>query len=74
MNNVPMPDQPAAADSDATGPYQPTAALPSAERFATLGQPVSLKFLPPYLRTDPDWLARFRKENILLGVRYVACS
>jgi serine/threonine-protein kinase len=27
-----------------------------------LGQPVALKFLPPYLATDPDRLARFRKE------------
>ena len=28
----------------------------------TLGQPVALKFLPPHLRSDPDRLARFRKE------------
>src|SRR5262245_7312601 len=28
----------------------------------TLGQPVSLKFLPPHLAADPDRLTRFRKE------------
>jgi serine/threonine-protein kinase len=28
----------------------------------TLGQPVSLKFLPPHLADDPDRLQRFRKE------------
>src|SRR5262249_12215447 len=27
-----------------------------------LGQPVALKFLPPHLASDPDRLARFRKE------------
>jgi serine/threonine-protein kinase len=28
----------------------------------TLGQPVALKFLPPHLDSDPERLARFRKE------------
>src|SRR5690349_4127626 len=28
----------------------------------TLGQPVALKFLPEHLSSDPDRLARFRKE------------
>src|SRR6516162_7104888 len=28
----------------------------------TLGQPVALKFLPPHLASDPDRLARFKKE------------
>jgi serine/threonine-protein kinase len=28
----------------------------------TLGQPVALKFLPPHLNSDPERLARFRKE------------
>src|SRR5262249_53663940 len=27
-----------------------------------LGQPVALKFLPPHLASEPDRLARFRKE------------